>query len=1296
MGCGQHTPLFFVKKNIQIQKIVNFARLFMMKIKQIFFFLFLWVGILYFSEGQIVIEGNAVVCSGNSTTLSVAPAPAIPGNCSSSVNMSNGSTTITCGSTICFYDSGGPNSSYSTSESYVRTFRSSTNGPVSIVFLSVNVENSFDEIYLYDGTSTSSPLLNSGNLYNGLAGMTYTATSGSLTVEFTSDGSVCYDGWSAKVYCENSINLNGTPGACTSSMNLSNGSTIVNCGNSICFYDSGGPNGSYGNSENLVRTFTSNNNSPISITFNSVEVENNFDEIYIYNGTSTSSQLLNTGNLYNGVAGMTFTANSGSLTVNFTSDGSVVKAGWDALVFCAGVNTDNSYTWSTGATTPTITVSPTTTTTYTVTVSGPDIGTLTASLTVEVVDCGNDGCPSVSPAELGTNNVDITVDCDNPSVTLCANAVATAATANDYMVISIPYAPPYGFTEGTRIFTNAIDDSWNDPVSLPFTFCFYGGTYNQIVAGANSIATFDVTVPAHTVGGCEWMYSESLPSSSLQGNAIFACYRDIYPNYYSGDGIYEGVLGTYPCRSYVLSFNNIALFDCEDVHTFSSMIVLYEGTNIIDIYLRDAPTCPDWNDGNGVIGIQNGAGTVASVPPGRNTGSWTAHNEAWRFVPTGEPVYTITWYEGNGVNGPVIGTGDVITITPTVTTDYTVRLQYTACNGDYFDITNTCHVTVNGNVPTITATASPTTVCNNNPTTLSVSATGANSYLWSTGATTATTTAIPTTNPTTYTVTVGFSNGCSATSSVTVSIEPPMEAGTLSSDQLICSGGTPQPLSVTGSVGADDCYYVWQQSTDGVTFTTITGAGNGSSYSPGNLSQNTCYRAVYTSDNCGEVITNTVCITIGEAVRTELEDVVCYGAPYVNYGFNIPAALLTEPGVYTDSLALQTSDGCDSVVVMSLTVLPPVTATDEQTIVENELPYTWNGVTFTDAGTQTAVLMGADGCDSTVTMILNVIPNSVVEIDTTVCANAFPLEWQGVTFTEGGTQAVVYPSSLGADSTVNMTVNVIPPVFVTVRDGVCQNEPYSGNGFTVTAEETAEAGVVELTQLYYTSLGCDSTVTLLLTVYPNYNHHFDVVVCDSMMWNGQVYGQSGTYTQHLVSSHGCDSTVTKDLQVVNTALELLNHTDDFCENYEADLEVVTELEHIRWSTGEENVYSIVAHHSGSYVVTANTAQCQAFARLVIPACAFNLYIPNAITPSLEDGNNDYFCLPDGILSQIETFEVRIFDRWGRMVFQSTNPYFRWDGREKGKLRPNNTYTYYIKLSAYGGGDYLYKGVVTVL
>jgi len=402
------------------------------------------------------------------------------------------------------------------------------------------------------------------------------------------------------------------------------------------------------------------------------------------------------------------------------------------------------------------------------------------------------------------------------------------------------------------------------------------------------------------------------------------------------------------------------------------------------------------------------------------------------------------------------------------------------------------------------------------------------------------------------------------------------------------------------------------------------------------------------------------------------------------------------PGIHTEVQTLTTVHGCDSIVTLYLDVLPNSTGADERTIVENDLPYVWNGVTFTQAGTQTTVLTAANGCDSTLTMVLNVLPNVTTDIDSTVCSNELPVVWNGVTFTEAGTQSRTYLSANGTDSVVRMTLHVIPAQFVTVRDEICQNEPYSGYGFTVEATETAQPGIIERSQLYATPLGCDSTVTLQLTVNSNYNQHFDVIACDSLIWNHQVYSQSGTYTQQFASSHGCDSVVTKDVTVVDTYLELINHTPDFCEDFEAELEVITGLEHIRWSSGETDVYTIIANHAGAYVVTANTAQCQAFARVVIPACAFNLYLPNAITPSNEDGTNDVFCIPRGIVPQIETFEIYIFDRWGHIVYKSADPYFQWDGTSNGKLLVDNTFVYEIQLSVFGGGKYVYKGIVTVL
>ena len=465
-----------------------------------------------------------------------------------------------------------------------------------------------------------------------------------------------------------------------------------------------------------------------------------------------------------------------------------------------------TYLWNTGATGTTISVAPDVTTEYTVTATptDPSCCELIARGIVAVMDCSADGCPSVTPAELGTNNPEILLDCaTQQDVTLCANVLATAVEADDYFVFSIPYNPPYGYTDGNRIFANASDDTWSEVVNLPFTFCYYGNTYTQVVAGANSVATFNTSVAGNS---CAWSFSASIPSTSLFPNTIFACYRDIYPSTSdyvasTGDGgIFEGVLGQYPCRSYKLSFNNIKLFSCTEVRTFSSMIVFYEGTNIIDIYLRDAPTCSSWNSGNGVIGLQNIDCTMGITPPGRNTGAWTAHEEAWRFMPTGQPSYNVTWYLGTDTTtatGTILGTGDLLTVSPEETTYYTARLQYTACNGDYFDIINTCHVTVNNARPELLVTASQDTICPEQEVTISAISDSVVHYEWNTGDTVASFTLIPETYATTYICTTTYPNGCTRTDSTTVYAAAVLEPPTFTVEPAEVCAGTRSTIAPT-------------------------------------------------------------------------------------------------------------------------------------------------------------------------------------------------------------------------------------------------------------------------------------------------------------------------------------------------------------------------------------------------------------------------------------------------------------------------------------------------------------------
>ena len=75
-----------------------------------------------------------------------------------------------------------------------------------------------------------------------------------------------------------------------------------------------------------------------------------------------------------------------------------------------------------------------------------------------------------------------------------------------------------------------------------------------------------------------------------------------------------------------------------------------------------------------------------------------------------------------------------------------------------------------------------------------------------------------------------------------------------------------------------------------------------------------------------------------------------------------------------------------------------------------------------------------------------------------------------------------YYTSKGCDSTVVLRLNVMPAKYTTVKDTVCQFEPYTGKGFSLSEQNSS--GMQTHRKNLSTSLGCDSVVTLELYVVP--------------------------------------------------------------------------------------------------------------------------------------------------------------------------------------------------------------------
>ena len=115
------------------------------------------------------------------------------------------------------------------------------------------------------------------------------------------------------------------------------------------------------------------------------------------------------------------------------------------------------------------------------------------------------------------------------------------------------------------------------------------------------------------------------------------------------------------------------------------------------------------------------------------------------------------------------------------------------------------------------------------------------------------------------------------------------------------------------------------------------------------------------------ITSDTSFTAIFESVEISNNDItaaICEGTAYTENGFNV-----SEAGVYTQNL--QTINGCDSVVTLTLTVNPVYSFTIDATINQGET-YHGNGFEVSEAGTYTQNLQTVNGCDSVIVLELTV------------------------------------------------------------------------------------------------------------------------------------------------------------------------------------------------------------------------------------------------------------------------------------------------------------------------------------
>jgi len=508
------------------------------------------------------------------------------------------------------------------------------------------------------------------------------------------------------------------------------------------------------------------------------------------------------------------------------------------LTFCTGGsvilsgNTGGG-TWSTGATTPTITVTA--------------AGTYSLTITNACGSASSNVIVTVNPPPTATTGNNVTI-CSGKSVTIGSAAI----TGHTYS-----WSPSTGLSSSTI----------SNPVASPTGTTTYTLTETITATGCKKTNSVTVTVspaPVSTITG---------GTSTCQGTPVSLCAPAGCTTYYWSTGATTRCITASTAGTYTVTVSNAA--GC----TSSSSITITTGI---------PPTAT--TGGNATI-CSGKSVTLGTVAIAGHTYSWSPS----------------TGLSSSTISNPVAS--------PTVTTTYTLTETITATGCQK---SNSVTITVTaGPVSTITG---GTSICQGTPVSLCAPA-GCTTYRWSTGATTR---CITVSAAGTYTVTVSNAAGCTSSSSVTIKTGTPPTA-TTGNGVTICNG-----KSVTlGSAAIAGHTYYWTPAA-GLSSTTISNP-------VASPSVTTTYTLTETITATGCQKSNSVTITVSASPSCLISGntTICQGqttqlcAPagcssYLwSTGAKTSCIAVSAAGNY--SVTVSNGTGCSSTCSKTVTITQPVT-----------------------------------------------------------------------------------------------------------------------------------------------------------------------------------------------------------------------------------------------------------------------------------------------------------------------------------------------------------------------------------
>jgi hypothetical protein len=409
--------------------------------------------------------------------------------------------------------------------------------------------------------------------------------------------------------------------------------------------------------------------------------------------------------------------------------------------------------------------------------------------------------------------------------------------------------------------------------------------------------------------------------------------------------------------------------------------------------------------------------------------------------------------------------------------------------------------------------------------------------------------------------------------------------------------------------------------------------------------------------------------------------------------YNWHGVFYSSNGIYLYNYS--NSFGCNSTDTLHLTILTPSASSTDITICSSELPYQWNGQNFTTAGPHALVLSASNGCDSVATLNLTINPAPpppLVNASVNICQFAQP-----VVLSAAGVYPLIWYTSATAS-----TGSSTPPVVSTTSWG---NSNYYVSQINGNCESPRSVITVRVTRKPI--LGVDQELSIcygdavnLQSLYYTNNLSPQWTLNNIHVTNPTNVSASGTYQLVGTNNSGCTDTA---------LVHLIVHPQIFANAGPDDNAVYNETYQLNGSGGSNYLWSPAADLNNSSIPNPTTVLTEdtQFTLTVSDdyGCSDidtvnirvlkgpSFYVPNAFTPN-GDGLNDNFKPTYVGIQKLVYF--RIYDRFGALVFETSNIGKAWNGIYKGKMQNTANFVYIVKGIDKNGVEKVLKGNVLLI